>query len=411
MLIHNGTIKYRIGDCAMEAALYAKILSDKSITDLKKLKNKYPDVDIQELLELLKSGVYKAVPIPDFAGKNLVYMDNVAQVRMNSVKLLLTPQNANVAFGLKAMEDEIVSTLTIENIDFSRDSVRKILRGYAPADESEQRIYGLKKGLDFISDPVNEITEETIYDLYNTAIGEFLPEEDRLRPGAFYRHDSVFIVGQALEHTGLPHGKLSEYMSKLTAFINSDDGMNDLLKAAAIHFYIAYLHPYFDGNGRMARLIHLWYLKRQGYSSALFTPFSSYIERSRKGYYNAYSLAEENAKISGMMDVTPFLVYFIENVYNKIGSVLPQPDTTDAFRKALDEGQITEKERDLWNFVLSAYGVGEFSTKQLERDFGNAAYATIRGFVLKFEKLGLLTAQKYSNKVKYSISLHLHGRG
>lgn len=389
----------------MDAALYAKILSDKSITDLKKIKYKFPDVDMKELIELLKTSAYKVMSIPDFAGNNLAYMENVAQVRMNAVKLLLTPQNANEAFGLKAMEDEIASSLIIESIDFSRDSVRKIMRGYAPADESENRIYGMKKGLEFISDPANEITEENIHTLYDIAIGEYLPENDKLKPGMFYRHDSVYIVGQELEHTGLPHDKLPEYMSKFVTFILTESMMNDLLKAAIIHFYFAYLHPYFDGNGRMARLMHLWYLRRQGYSSALFIPFSSYIERSRKGYYNAYSLAEENAKISGVMDVTPFLVYFIENVYNKLGNTLPQANTLDSFRKALDNGKITEKEKDLWNFVLSAYGNGEFSTKQLERDFGNAAYATIRGFVLKFEELGLLTTQRYGNKIKYSVRM------
>jgi len=387
----------------MDAALYVKILSDKSIIDLKKIKYKFPDVDIKELIALLKSSVYKTMPIPDFSGNNLVYMENAAQVRMKVVKLLLTPQSSNEAFGLKAMEDEIASSLTIESIDFSRDSVRKILRGYAPADESENRIFGMKKGLEFISDPDNEITEETIHTLYDIAIGQYLPENDKLKPDMFYRHDSVYIVGQEVEHTGLPYEKLPEYMSKFITFINAESTMNDLLKAAVIHFYIAYLHPYFDGNGRMARLMHLWYLKRQGYSSALFIAFSSYIERGRKGYYSAYSLAEGNAKISGVMDVTPFLVYFIENVYNKLGSALPHVNTMAAFNKALDDGQITEKEKDLWNFVLSAYGNGEFSTKQLERDFGNAAYATIRGFVLKFESLGLLSAQKYGNKVKYSV--------
>ena len=95
--------------------------------------------------------------------------------------------------------------------------------------------------------------------------------------------------------------------------------------------------------------------------------------------------------------------YFIENVYDKLGSAGPQPDTFNAFNEALASGRITEKEKDLWNFVLSVYGDGEFSTKQLERDFGNAAYATIRGFVLKFEELDLLSAQKYGNRVKYSI--------
>lgn len=387
----------------MEAGLYAKILSDKNIIDLKKLKYKYPEADIKELVELLKTSVYKALPIIDFAGNNLVYMENVAQVRMNAVKLLLTPQSSNEAFGAKAMEDEIASTFNIENIDFSRDSVKKILRGYAPVDDSENRIYGMKKGLDFISDQANAITEPNIHALYDTAIGQYLSDDYKLLPGSFYRHDSVYIVGQQLEHTGINHNKLPEYMDRLVHFINTENIMNDLLKAAVIHFYIAYLHPYFDGNGRLARLMHLWYLKRQGYSSALFIPFSSYIERTRKDYYNAFTLTEENVKLSGVLDVTPFLVYFVENVYNKLGSSLPQTNLTQAFTKALDDGKITEKEKDLWNFILSAYGTNEFSTKMLERDFDNAAYATIRAFVLKFEALGFLNAQKYGNKVKYSI--------
>lgn len=98
-----------------------------------------------------------------------------------------------------------------------------------------------------------------------------------------------------------------------------------------------------------------------------------------------------------------FLVYFIENVYHKLGSALPAPSTTDTFKKALEQGGVTEKEQALWHFVLSAYGDGEFSTKQLEKDFGNAAYATIRGFVLKFEKLGLLRSSKYGNRIKYQV--------
>jgi Fic family protein len=387
----------------MDAAVYAKMLSDQSIIDLKKLKYKYPGTDLKELVELLKVSVYKALPIHDFLGNGLVYMENITQVRMNAVKLLLAPQRASETFGIKAMEDEIAATLTIENIDFLRDSVRKILHGYAPSDESENRIYGMKKGLEFISARENTISEDNVHTLYDLAIGQYLTENDRLEPGMFYRHDSVCIVGREVEHTGLPYKKLPEYMGRLISFINSESIMNDLLKAATLHFYIAYLHPYFDGNGRMARLMQLWYLWRQGYSSALFIPFSSYIERSRREYYNAYTLTEDNAKISGVMDVTPFLVYFIENVYNKLENALPPLNSTETFRQILDEGKITEKEKNLWNFVLSAYGDDEFSTKQLERDFRNAAYATIRSFVLKFEEFGLLTAQKYGNKVKYSV--------
>ena len=155
----------------------------------------------------------------------------------------------------------------------------------------------------------------------------------------------------------------------------------------------------------MARLLHLWYLVQQGYSSALFVPLSEYINKSRKGYYDAYTLVEENARISGMVDATPFLVYFIENVYHKLNGALPTTQTTAAFQEALSHGQVTEKEKSLWEFVLSAYGDTEFSTKQLEKDFGNAAYATIRSFVLKFEKLGLLKSTQYGNRVKYAVRI------
>lgn len=385
----------------MDAALFTKMLSDKSVTDLKKLKYKYPEADLQEFLELLRSCAYKPLPLLDFHSRESVYMDSVAQVRMGAVKLLLRPQSG--IYGLKAMEDEISSTLTIENIDFSRDSVRRIMKGYAPADESENRIYGMKKGLEFISDAGHPITEENIHALYELTIGAFLEPEDRLLPGHYYRHDNVFVMGQQVEHTGLPHTKLPEYMARLVNFIREDSGMNDLLKAAAIHFYMGYLHPYFDGNGRMARLLHLWYLVRQGYSSALFVPFSSYVEKSRKRYYNAYTQVEENEKLSGVLDVTPFLVYFIENIYDHLEAAPAK--TTEDFEQAMAAGLVTEKERDLWNFILSAYGPAPFSTKQLEKDFDGAAYATIRKFVLKFRDMGLLAEQKFGTRAKYHANL------
>ena len=303
------------------------------------------------------------------------------------------------------MEDEIASTLTIEDIDFQRDSVRRILQGSAPVDAGEERIYGLKHGLGFISNRLNKITEHNIGKLYTLAIGNHLTnEDDKLRPGQLYRHDRVYIVGLKIEHAGLDHNKLPQYMAKLIDFISADHGANDLIKAAIIHFYFAYIHPYFDGNGRMARLLHLWYLVQRGYSSAMFVSFSNCVENSRRQYYKAFSLAEQNVKISGVMDITPFLVYYIENVYNKLTNRLTNPATTSIFQEALAAGRITSKEKDLWNYTLSVYGNQEFTTKQLERDFNHAAYATIRSFVLKFENSRLLNAQKYGNKVKYRVN-------
>jgi Fic family protein len=384
----------------MDIQMFNKMINDKSFCDLRKLQYKYPD-DFQEFISVLKDMYYKELPLKDFNGNNLVYLDGFAGANMNTFKLLMHSQND--AYGTNAVENEIISTAQIESIDYNRDSVRNILKGFAPKDEEENRIFGLKQGFDFIANKDNKITEENIYKLYMMTVGNFIDDENKLLGSNYYRHDAVYVMGDDVEHTGIDYKRLPSAMADLVKFINTKDDINDLAKASIIHFYIAYLHPYFDGNGRMARLVHLWYLVGQGYQTTLFIPFSSYISKSRKKYYDAYTNIENNCKISGVIDVSPFLQYFTENVYNKLEQEEMKTDVFELYQSALSNGKITEKETQLWNFVISKYGNNEFSTKQLEKDFGNAAYATIRAFVLKFENLGLLSSQKYSNRVKYKV--------
>lgn len=387
----------------MDASVFAKMLSDPGRLDLRKIGYKYGQENLQEFLALLKQFFYQELPLHDFDGNSMVYLDNAVQIPLSAARVLLMPQQSARLYGTRAMEEEILSTFRIEQIDTSRESVRRILSGQAPENEEEHRIYGMKQGLEFIADRSHTITEENLFRLYQMTIGDFLPEEDRLLPGHWYRHDGVTVIDGKKEHTGLPWQKLPAYMKELMAFAAEKAAQNDLIKAAILHFGLAYLHPYFDGNGRVARLLHLWYLVQQGYSSALFVPMSRFVEESCARYYKAYTRVEQNQQISGVLDVTPFLVYFAESVYHRLGEDQPQPRTLQAFEEALRQGKVTEKERALWQFVLTAYGSEEFSTKRLEKDFGDAAYATIRNFVLKFERLGLLISVHYGNRVKYRI--------
>lgn len=196
-------------------------------------------------------------------------------------------------------------------------------------------------------------------------VGDFFDEENKLLKGNSYRYDCVHIQDLAGEiaHMGINCDNLPNAMKNFVKFINTNDGMNELVKASIIHFYIAYLHPYFDGNGRMARFVHLWYLVQQGFSNTLFIPFSSYIMKSVKKYYEAYTLIEENQKITGVIDVTPFIIYFAENVYGKFENREICVDVFDLFKQALSKGEITAKEEQLWQFVVANYGISDFSTK------------------------------------------------
>ena len=384
----------------MDINIFTQMLKDKHFPDYKKMKYKYSK-SFDDFLQTLDELYYKELPVFDFDENNLVFIENHTNINQSTVKLLLKEQNQN--YSLKVAEDEIIATSTIESIDFNRDSVRNILKGYAPKDEQETRIMGLKNGLEFISDITNKITEENIFKLYMMTVGDFLSDGDKLLQGKYYRHDTVYIISDKVEHSGLDYKKIPECMKKLVEFINQNDNINDLVKATIIHFYMAYIHPYFDGNGRIARLMHLWFLIQKGYQSTLFIPFSSQIEKTRKSYYNAYTTVEDNKKVSNKLDVTPFILYFINNVYNKMTECSVNIETLDLYKNAVKSGKITKKETELWKFVLSNYGTEEFSTKQLEKDFCDAAYATIRGFVLKFEEEGLLTSVKYGPRVKYKV--------
>ena len=384
----------------MDIKVFTKMLRDKDFPDYHKMKYKYSD-EFNAFLQNLKELYYKELPLSDFDGQDIVFIENHASVNQKVIKLLM--QSQDWYYGIKAAEDEIIATSAIESIDFNRDSVRKILKGMAPKDEQENRILGIKHGLEFIADTSNKITEENLYKLYMMTVGDFLSSDDKLEYNNLYRHDTVYVLSDRVEHSGLDYKKVQEFMKSLIVFANAEDDINDLIKAAIIHFYIAYVHPYFDGNGRIARLVHLWFLIQKGYQSALFIPFSSKIEKSRKAYYDAYTTIEENKKLSGVIDVTPFIMYFINNVYDKMNEESATIEILTVYDAAVKDGKITEKETKLWKFVLSYYGTEEFSTKQLEKDFGDAAYATIRGFVLKFEELGLLSSVNYGPRVKYKI--------
>jgi len=387
----------------MELKTFTEMFSDKNALDFNKLKYKFGETNLAGYLDTINESFYHKLALLDFKGKPIVVLPAKINLTAQLIKALAASYSSE-KYGIQAMEDEIISTLSIEQIESSRESVRKILNGGAPETSDENKAYGIKRGLDFIAEPANKITEENLYRLYMLAVGDFLDEEDRLMPEHKYRHDAVYVVGQDIEHQGIRYQLLPEYIVTMINYIQMDDGLDQVIKSIIIHYYLAYLHPYFDGNGRMARLLQLWYLVQIGYTSSLFIPFSAFINDTKGLYYKAFTLISNNSKVSESLDVTPFVSYFIDNVLAKLQKKSEPTNALKQFNNLLQTGKITAKEKELFHYVLSAYGTNEFSTKQLEKDYKNAAYATIRTFVLKLESEGLLSSQNYGNRVRYRVS-------
>lgn len=244
----------------MDGAKFAKMLSGKHLFELDRMEYKYSVSSVKEFIGLLHQNLAQPLPLADFSSDELFYLPNLAQISTNGMKQLLSVPASNQSFRLQAMTEEIHATFRIESIRSSRNSIRHILNGYAPRNEEESRIYGMKRGLDFIADRQNAITEENLHQLYQISSGDYLPDEDRLLPDHFYRNAPVYVIGGEESREGLPVQQLPDAMKRLVDFANAKDVINELHKAAILHFAFAYYHPYFDGNGRTARLLLLWYL-------------------------------------------------------------------------------------------------------------------------------------------------------
>lgn len=383
------------------ASQFIQILQDNNVYNLKKLEYKYGKTIILEFINLLKESSYKQIPIKDFNNNFLVFCPALVNISDSAYQFLLSSENLKVS----NLEQEIKGTLDIENIESTRNSIRNIIKGYAPQNSNENKIYGIKKGLDFISNKQNKINKENLYKLYNIVMDNNLENNEHLIEGNYYRHDSVYIVGNKISHQGLNHNLLPQYMEEFINFINTDDNMNVIIKSITIHFYLSYLHPYFNGNGRMARLLHLWFLIQNNFNTNFLVPFSEFISKTKNKYYKSFEVIEQNANISNIIDISPFIAYFTNNIFANLKHQPIECDSLKIFKEALKQGKITSKEKDLFMFISSTYSDTEFSTKQLEKDFQNAAYATIRSFVLKFTELGILSSQQYGNRTKYKLIL------
>lgn len=387
----------------MNFELLGKIVNDKNFYDFKKMSYKYGADNLKILLDNLKEISYQSLPLKDFRGNPVYWLPTKANMSDKFTQFFLQEVLDGKIYNISAMKEEISSSLRIENINSSKENLRKAFQGLAGEGKEEEEVFYMKKALDFIAMPENKINEKNMTRLYKNFIEVTLEDDYKLPSKHIYRDDWVYITGDRVYHQGLDARFLADYMEDFYNFIDQNDQIPILVKAAILHFYLAYLHPWFDGNGRMARLLHLWYLIEKGFSASLFYSHSKYIDRTKAAYYKSFVKIEENYKLTGILDLTPFIIYYQDMIYAEIGKEGQLDSGLETYKKALSQGLVTKKEEDLWNFVLSFYAKEDFSTKELERDFANAAYATIRSFVLKFEELGLLSSQKYSNRVRYRI--------
>ena len=97
-------------------------------------------------------------------------------------------------------------------------------------------------------------------------------------------------------------------LSDWERFVHDDSPMPPLVRCALMHYQFETLHPFLDGNGRLGRLLIIFYLVGTGLLPAPFLYLSSYFEQHKDDYYDRLQAVREDGDMDG------WLVFFLTAV-------------------------------------------------------------------------------------------------
>ena len=187
----------------------------------------------------------------------------------------------------------------------------------------------------------------------------------KIRVGA-WRHGTVQVVsgqiGREVIHFEAPSADRVDHEMKLFLdWFHHETTIDPVLKAAISHLWFVTIHPFDDGNGRIARAIADLMLARSEKSSHRFYSQSAQIQKERKDYY---AILEQTQK--GSLDITPWIEWFLGCLTRAIEEAL---STLDAllhkahFWETLVNVPLNDRQRKILNRLLSGFD-GKLTTSK-----------------------------------------------
>ncbi len=228
--------------------------------------------------------------------------------------------------SLAALTEDVVKTSEIEGEHLNLESVRSSIArrlgvdigALAPVDRNVEGV--VEMVLDATVNCFAPVSQERLFGWHAALFPTGYSGVSKIRVGG-WRDDSAGPmevvsgpIGRQRVHFQAPHAdRLEAEMGRLLTWLNSESNELPLLKAGLGHLWFVTLHPFDDGNGRIARAIGDLLLARADGSPQRFYSLSAQIQRERKAYYD---ILEQTQKQS--MDVTAWLMWFLGALHRAI---------------------------------------------------------------------------------------------
>lgn len=272
-------------------------------------------------VKLARQALYRRLPLLDTKGRPFKFaLPNPALEMLHQVDRYVggsiqgseqvTDPATRDTYLFKSIVEEAITSSQLEGASTTRKVAKAMIQeGRKPKDRSERMILNNYEAMRFVRTVLDApLTPAIVFQLQRVLTADTLDIADG--GGRFRRDDEEIVIedetGQRL-HTPPAAHELDARLSAMCDFANGVTGgefIPPAVRAIILHFWLAYDHPFVDGNGRSARALFYWAMARQGYWLCEFVSISRILRKARGQYARAYLYTETDEN-----DLTYFILY------------------------------------------------------------------------------------------------------
>ena len=202
------------------------------------------------------------------------------------------------------MEEAIYSS-KMEGASTTRIVAKDMLRKKkSPQNKSQQMIVNNYNTIQYIVEHKDEpLTEELLLTIHRLMTEKTL---DILEDAGRFRTNDKVVVADMVEgdiiYTPPSFQEIPEFVESLCDFFNNKNPrtfIHPIIRGIIVHFMLAFMHPFVDGNGRTARALFYWYMLKEGYKLTEYMSISRVIAKSKSNYEKAFRYVENDGNDMG----------------------------------------------------------------------------------------------------------------
>lgn len=297
--------------------------------------------------------------------------------------------------------EEAIASSQMEGANTTRKVAKEMLRKQtSPKNKSERMISNNYNTIKYISSISGErLSVDLIRHIHRMISNATL--DDIENEGKIRDNNDIFVINAMdgeIAHTPPSFDEIGQMLDDLCRFANEEESdifVHPIIKSIIIHFILAYIHPFCDGNGRTARSLVYWYLLKNKYWFVEYLSISRIIYRSKPKYERAFLCVEADD-----LDLSYFILYHLEVMEEAFRELQKYLAEKIHERNALDNFNsipgLTQRRAEILT-ILNENPTRIFSVKELANKFGLNA-KTIRADLKALAHLELITEVMVSRR-------------